>query len=60
MASIKLGLFDIFWLATKLFFATENAESTEARFSLHRIKNQVGLVYFGRPFLDVNICERHA
>jgi hypothetical protein len=38
----KLGLFFIFWLATKLFFATE------ANFSLHRIKNQVG--WGGRVF----------
>ncbi len=56
----KLVSFSIFWLATKHFFATEYAEVTEANFSLHRSKNQVGLVYFGRPVLDVNICERHA
>jgi hypothetical protein len=37
-----LGLFDIFWLATKHLFATE------ANFSLHRIKNQVG--WGGRVF----------
>jgi hypothetical protein len=35
----KLGLFCIFWLATKHFFATD------ANFSLHRIKNQVGRVF---------------
>jgi hypothetical protein len=34
-----LGSFYIFWLGTKLFFATE------ANFSLHRIKNQVGRVF---------------
>jgi hypothetical protein len=33
----KLVLFYIFWLATKHFFATE---STEANFSLHRIKER--------------------
>ncbi len=38
----KLGSFYIFWLATKAFFATE------ANFSLHRIKNQVG--WGGRVF----------
>jgi hypothetical protein len=46
----KLVLFDIFWLATKAFFATEwfdwahhlGTEGTEANFSLHRIKNKVG------------------
>jgi hypothetical protein len=38
----KLGSFAIFWLATKHFFATE------ANFSLHRIKNQVG--WGGRVF----------
>jgi len=38
----KLALFDIFWLAAKHFFATE------ANFSLHRIKNQVG--WGGRVF----------
>jgi hypothetical protein len=38
----KLGSFCIFWLATKLLFATE------ANFSLHRIKNQVG--WGGRVF----------
>jgi hypothetical protein len=37
-----LGSFFIFWLATKRFFATE------ANFSLHRIKNQVG--WGGRVF----------
>jgi hypothetical protein len=37
-----LGSFFIFWLATKHFFATE------ANFSLHRIKNQVG--WGGRVF----------
>jgi len=38
----KLGSFYIFWLVTKLFFATE------ANFSLHRIKNQGG--WGGRVF----------
>jgi hypothetical protein len=37
-----LGSFFIFWLATQHFFATE------ANFSLHRIKNQVG--WGGRVF----------
>ncbi len=39
LASIKLGSFYIFWLATKLFFATE------ANFSLHRIKNKMGFKF---------------
>ena len=46
----KLGLFDVFWLATKLFFATE------ANFSLHRSKIGAGGVA-GSSILSFQIAD---